>query len=87
MELSWPLMAFIATIAIIAGIALGAWYVIGLYWLHSRKEEKELQDIELPANLHEVFTGVPPVLIIFYIFMFVFSIAYVIYIWLGGLSY
>lgn len=87
MELSTTLMNLILTLAILLGLAIGGWYVIGLYWVHSRKEEKELPEVELPGHIHEVFTGVPPVLGIFYAFIAIFGVAYVVYIWLGGLSY
>lgn len=87
MELFSLFVNLIAISAIIAGLAIGAWWVIGLYFVHSRKEEKELPEIELPAKLHEVFTGIPSVLILFYAFIALSLILYVLYIWLGGLVY
>ncbi|MDO8683403.1 MAG: hypothetical protein Q7N50_07980 [Armatimonadota bacterium] len=85
----FPLLAnLLAVIAIVTGLAIGAWWIIGLYSLHTRREEKELPEVELPANLHEVFTGIPAVLWIFYAFIAISSIAYVLYIWLvRGVSY
>lgn len=87
MELNPLFVNIIAWAAMVSGLAAAAWYVIGLYWVHTRRQEKELPEVELPANLHEVFTGVPPVLVIFFIFIGVSLIAYVLYIWLGGLNY
>jgi hypothetical protein len=55
--------------------------------VHSRKVEEELPEIELPAHLHEVFTGVPAALIIFYAFIAASLVVYVLYIWLGGITY
>lgn len=87
MELNPLLVNIMAAVAIVFGLGLTAWWIVGLYWIHSRKEEKELPEVELPAHIHEVFTGVPPVLIIFYIITAVSLIGYVFYIWIGGLSY
>ena len=87
MELSKPLMNLIVWLTVIAGLAIGAWYLIGLYWMHSRREEKELTEVDLPGDLHEVFSGVPPAMTIAYVFVFIFGIAYVIYIWQGGITY
>jgi len=87
MELSPVLVNTIAIIAMAAGLAAAAWWLIGLYWLHSRREEKELPEVELPSNLHEVFTGIPPVLIIFYSFIALSLLVYVAYISIGGITY
>ncbi|MDO8588178.1 MAG: hypothetical protein Q7T82_14215 [Armatimonadota bacterium] len=87
MELNPIYVNIVATIAIAAGLILAGWWIAGLYWVHSRKEEKELPEVELPANLHEVFTGVPPVLVMFYLFITISAIAYVLYIWLSGVTY
>lgn len=87
MELFPLLVNLLAIAAIITGVAIGGWWIIGLYGVHTRKEEKELQEIELPANLHEVFTGIPPVIVIFIAFIFGSGLLYVLYIWLGGISY
>ena len=87
MELYPLFVNFIVAAAVIAGISFAIWWIIGLYWVYSRREERELPEIELPANLHEVFTGIPPVLIAFIIFIFASLILYVAYIWLGGITY
>lgn len=76
-----------AVIAIAVGIAIGGWWVMGLYAVHSRKEEKELPEVELPSHLHEVISGIPPVMIFFYAFIAISLIVYVLYIWLGGFNY
>jgi hypothetical protein len=86
-ELNPLFVNIIAVIAMITGLSIAAWWLIGLYWIHSRKHEQELPEIELPANLHEVFTGVPPVLIVFYAFIALSLVSYVLYIWLGGITY
>lgn len=87
MELFPLFVNLIAVTAILSGIAIGVWWIIGLYALHSRKEERELPEIELPASLHEVFTGIPPVLILFYAFIGLSLVLYVLYIWIGRLTY
>ena len=88
MELVAPLFVnMIAIIAILGGIAIGGWYVMGLYSVHTRKEEKELPEVELPSHLHEVISGIPPVLMFFYAFIVISLIVYVLYIWLGGFNY
>lgn len=84
----YPLFVnWIAIAAIISGLALAGWWVVGLYGVHTRKEEKEFPEVELPAHLHEVVSGIPPFLIVFYALTGVILIAYVLYIWLGGLNY
>lgn len=87
MELNPLFVNLVAAAAIVVGLAIAAWWIIGLYWMHTRRSEKELPEVELPANLHEVFTGVPPVLIIFFIFIGLSLVLYVLYIWLGGINY
>lgn len=87
MELFTTLVNLIAWAAIAVGLLIGAWYVIGLYWVHGRREEGELPEISLPGHIHEVFTGIPAALVIFYIFIAISSISYVAYIWLRGISY
>ncbi|MBI2842322.1 MAG: hypothetical protein HYX78_02875 [Armatimonadetes bacterium] len=87
MELNPLLANIMAVVAIISGIIIAAWWVIGLYWVHSRKTEEELPEIDMPSHLHEVLTGTPPFLIIFYIFIGISLVAYVLYIWIGGLNY
>lgn len=87
MELNPLLANLMAVVAAIAGAALAVWWVVGLYWYRSRAEEKEMPEIELPGNLHEVFVGVPAVVIVFLVFTAISLVAYVLYIWLGGISY
>jgi len=88
MELVSPLLInLLAVVAILSGLALAAWWVVGLYWMHSRRQEEDLPKVELPDRLHEVFAGTPPVLVIFYIFTAISMGVYVLYIWLGGISY
>jgi len=87
MELNPLYPNIIAIAAMIAGLLVGGWWVVSLYWLHSRKEEKELEEIELPGHIHESMSGVPPALIIFLIFIGVSLISYVLYTWLAGVRY
>ena len=88
MELVSPwLTNAIAVIAIVTGLVGTAWWIIGLYGMHNRKEEKELPEIELPAHLHEVMSGVPLALVLFYIFTGITLIAYVVSVWIAGVSY
>lgn len=87
MELYSMFVNLIAIAAIVGGLVLGGWWVIALYFVHSRKEEKELPEIELPERIHEVFTGIPPALILFYAFIGLSMILYVLYIWLGRVLY
>lgn len=87
MELYPLLTNIIAVVAMITGLAIGTWYIIGLYIVHTRKQEHELPEVDLPGDLHETISGIPPVLIIFYIFVGITMLMYVLYIWLGGISY
>lgn len=87
MELNPLLTNIIAVLAMITGLAIGAWFIIALYAVHSRRQEEELPEVSLPGHLHEVISGAPAALVIFYTFTVVVMILYVIYIWLGGLSY
>lgn len=76
-----------ALAAIIAGIAMTAWWVIGLYWIHSREVEEELPKVGFVQGIQEVLTGAPLALMIFFAFMFLSMVGYVLYIWQGGISY
>jgi hypothetical protein len=87
MELDPVFVNIIAIIAIIGGLAITGWWVFAQFNAHSRKKEEGLPEIKLPADLREVITGVPLALTVFYIFVFVTMIIYVLYIWLGGVTY
>jgi hypothetical protein len=88
MELTNPLlMNILAITAMVSGLLIAAWYIVGLYWVFDRKVEEELPEVELPGHIHEVFTGTPPVLILFYVFMVIAMALYVTYIWAGGISF
>ena len=88
MELISPLFVnVIAVLAIVAGLAFGAWLIIGLYWMHSREAEKKLPELTAPADLREIATGPPPALTIFYVLTLLSLVGYVLYIWLGGRAY
>ncbi len=87
MELYPLLVNIIAIAAIVAGIAVAVWWVIALFWMHSRKEEAELPELEVPTGIKEVISGVPMALIIFFTFVGLTMICYVLAVWLGGVTY
>jgi hypothetical protein len=87
MELDVGLTNLVAIAAIALGLAVGGWFVIALYWLHSRQQEDELPEIDLPGRLHEVFAGIPVALTLFYLMTASFSVGYILYIYLKGISY
>jgi len=88
MELVVPgLVTIIALIAIVAGLLLGVYWLMGLYAVHSRKQEDELPEVELPSHLHEIFTGLPIFVTLFCIGIAVCMIAYVLSVWAFGVSY
>jgi phage shock protein PspC (stress-responsive transcriptional regulator) len=81
------LVNVMAAVSIVAGLAIGAWVVMALDWVHDREEERELPEKELPGHLHEVLAGVPPALTIFFAFIAIGIVAYIIYIAVGGITY
>lgn len=88
MELVSPLLVnLMAVVAIISGLSIAVYLIIGLYWMHTRDAENRLPRVDLPADLHEVLTGIPLVLTIFYIFTALSLVGYVLYIWKGGITY
>jgi len=88
MELVSPmLLNIILGLAIITGLAISIWWVISLYWLRGRDEESESTQISLPGGIKEEQAKVPPSLIVFYVFIAVTMIGYIIYAWLGGITY
>lgn len=88
MELLSPyLVNLIAYIAIITGLVLGAWWIIAVYGVHGRKEESELPELNLPGHLHEVLSGIPPALVIFFAFVGISMIIYLLLVWLTGVTY
>lgn len=88
MELVNPLLVnLMAIAAIAAGLALAAWWIAGLYWMQSRQDEEKLRQIKFPAELREAASGIPAALVIFYVFMGLTLIGYVLYAWLGGVTY
>jgi len=87
MELNPLTSNLLAIAAMVAGLLIAGWWVIGLYSVRGRKQEKEPPEADLPGRQHEVVSGVPLVLIIFYTFIGISLVGYVLYIWLGGISY
>jgi len=88
MELVSPAYVNImAVLAIVSGLVLSIWWVVATYWMHSREQEAKLRQIRLPAELSEVISGTPPALVIFYIFIAVSLVGYIIFVWLGGVTY
>lgn len=82
-----PLVNVIAILAMATGVGLTAWWLVGLHGIKSRSKEHELPHVELPAHIHEVETGIPPVLVIFYVVLGVSMIAYVLSVWAFGVTY
>jgi hypothetical protein len=77
----------IAIAAIIVGLSVAGWWIIAMYWLHGREIESKLNRVELPDGLQEAFTGIPAALRVFYAFIVLSLIGYVLYVWLGGVTY
>lgn len=88
MELVAPkLTDAVAWLAMIAGTVFAIWWTIGLFAIHSREKEAELPEVEAPDGIKEKFTGVPPVLTIFFIFMGITLVAYILSVWLTRVTY
>lgn len=88
MELISPFYVnMIALIAIVSSLAIAAWWLIGLYLVQRREAEKDMSQVSFPAGLRELNSRVPPVLVIFFTFIGLSLIGYVLYIWLGGVTY
>ena len=88
MELISPLyMNIMAMAAILLGLALTAWWIVGLISVRSRDKDDDLPKETFGSDIQEVITGIPAVLKIFFTFMVLTMIGYVLYIWLGGVSY
>ena len=81
------LVNVIAWIAIVSGLLLAIWWLVGLYGVHTREQERRLPGIELPDRLHEKIAGIPPFLMIFFIFTGICLISYMLAAWLAGVSY
>ena len=82
-----PLVNIIAYLAIATGILVGLWWIITVYAVHTRAKEHDLVHIDMPANLHEVETGIPPALIILFVFFAIAMVAYVLSVWAFGVTY
>ena len=88
MELiSPPLVNIIAVMAIVSGLLLALWWYVAVYRMHSRRAERELPQLQMPARIRESPSGPPTVLVVFYIFTAVAMISYVICVWAFGVSY
>jgi hypothetical protein len=88
MELVSPaLVNWLAVAAMVVGTAVAAWFALGLYGVRNRKEETELAEAELPGHSHEVMSGIPPVLVAFFIVMGASLLFYILFVWLGGITY
>lgn len=83
MELNPLFVNLIATAAMLGGIALAGWLLIAVFAVRIRREEEANGSV----GSHENFLKVPSALVIFYVFMAIFGVGYVLYIWLGGVSY
>ncbi len=87
MELNPIFVNLIAWIAMAAGMLLAVWWLIGLLWVRDRGADEEIREAGLPGNLHEASGGIPPVLIIFFALIAVSLVFYVLFVWLGGITY
>lgn len=88
MELVAPgLTNIIAWLAMIVGVAFAAWWAVGLLRMRSREEEEAGPEIDGPDGLREKISGVPPVLIIFIVFVAVSMVGYMLAVWLLGVTY
>lgn len=81
------LVNIIAVLGVVIGLVFAGWWAVGLFAIHSRKQESELPEMQAPDGLTEKFTGVPPVLVIFLIFTGISMVAYVLSVWLTGVTY
>ena len=77
----------VAIIAMVAGLAFSGWLVVAFYSMRSREQEDASVKIDLPDGLQEAEVGIPPALLLFYAMMVFVIVAYVLYNWLGGVSY
>ncbi len=77
----------VALIAIALGLAIAGWLVVAFYSMRSREKEDASPKLDMPDGLQEGSAGTPPALILFYAMVVVVMIAYVLYNWLGGVSY
>jgi hypothetical protein len=77
----------VATIAMIGGLALAVWWILAMYSMRTREEEDVAERTDLPDGLAESSARVPPALKLFFLMVAVTMIAYVVYDWLGGVSY
>ena len=88
MELINPqLNNLIAYVAILTGLILTFWWIIGLYGMRNRSSEDDQPTEDFQTDAHESGTGVPSVLKLFYVFIALSLISYVLYIKFGGISY
>ena len=86
MEMFPRFVNLIAALAIVAGLGVVAWWLIGMYGMRDRGSRREIDDGEPLTHAHED-ARVPPVMIFFIAFIAVSMIAYMLYIWLGGVRY
>jgi TRAP-type C4-dicarboxylate transport system permease small subunit len=77
----------VALIAMVAGLAIAGWLVVALYSMSSREKEDASPTLDMPDGLQEGNAGTPPALILFYAMVVVVMVTYVLYNWLGGVSY
>lgn len=88
MELvSEGLTNILAILSFLIGAAFAGWWAIGYLAVRSRESETHLPEIDVPGDIKENFTGIPPVLTVFLIFSGITMVAYVLAVWLTGVSY
>ena len=88
MELVTPGLAnIIAYLAILLGVLLTVWWVVGLYRMNSRQAEDHLPQLDSPAGIGEVESRIPAFVTTLIIFVGISMVAYVLAVWLTGVSY
>ncbi len=74
-------------VMIVTGITLAVFAYLGFYLpARSRREEVEERE-EFPAGIEVAQGGIPPILIAFYVVMFIYIVVYTLYVWLAPVSY
>lgn len=87
MELFAVIPNVIVYVTMFASLIFAIWWLISLYRIHTREAESKLPRIDLPADLKEIETGIPLSLVLFFAFIGVSMVSYILYAWLGGVTY
>lgn len=71
----------------LTGLVAAAWWIIGLYWMHSRAVGSKLPHVSLPADLHGAPAGISWALMVFYVFTALSLVGYLLYVWQRNAAY